>query len=96
MKNNDGYFFYPCIVKDGDSIRKIPFLLSNAGQRLRLDLFKRKDQQSLLLLDGKYEIPNEVPSVIREPEDASLNQKWADKFAYEEVQPDERNIANLI
>lgn len=96
VKNNDGYFFYPCIVKDGDTIRKIPFLLSNTGQKIRLDLFKRKDQQSLLLLNGKYEIPNEVPSVILEPEDASLNQKWADKFAYDEVQPGEINITGLI
>lgn len=96
VKQDDAYFFVPTIKKDGAIKRKIPYVLSNKGEMIRLDLFKRKDPQALLLLDNKYEIPEEINGVILEPQDASLHQIWAEKFSKHEVNSAELDINKLV
>jgi 5S rRNA maturation endonuclease (ribonuclease M5) len=96
VKKDDAYFFVPFIKKDGDIFRKIPYVLSNKGELIRLDLYKRKDPQALLLLENKYEIPEEVSGIILEPQDASLHQSWALKFSKNEVDLAELNISKLV
>lgn len=81
IKNNDAYVYFNNITQDGDSKRKLPFLLRNDGTVIRLDLLKRKDSQCLLLVDNKYELPFEVKDSILDLRECSLTQIWAEKFA---------------
>lgn len=94
--NNDAYFYFSQDKIDGDAIRRIPFLLRNDGQTIRLDLLKRKDSQCLLLIDNKYEIAQEVPSAIIDLKETSLMSSWAIKYKQGEVTDDEINPYKLV
>lgn len=81
LKNNDAYFYYTDIKSDGTTVRRIPFLLRNDGAKIRLDLYKRKDSQCLLLIDNKYELPEEVNEAKIKLSEASLIAEWAHKYS---------------
>jgi DNA primase len=75
VDNNDGYFYFMNYKQDGDSLRRLPFLLRNDKTLIRLDLLKKKDPQCLLLVDNKYELPIEVNEAIMDPDECSLTQE---------------------
>lgn len=94
--NNDAYFYFSQDKVDGDAIRRLPYLLRNDGQTVRLDLLKRKDEQCLLLIDNKYEISQEVPSAIMDLKETSLMSTWALKYKDGQVADEEINPYKLI
>lgn len=94
--NNDAYFYFSQDKVDGDAIRRLPYLLRNDGQTIRLDLLKRKDDQCLLLIDNKYEISQEVPSAIMDLKETSLMSNWAMKYKNGEIEDSEINPYTLI
>lgn len=93
VRNNDAYFYYTKIKNDGDTIRKLPYLLRNDKKSLRLDLLKRKDEQCLLLVDGKYELSAEQPVALS---CNSLGQEWVEKWVNDEIPEDELKPRTLI
>lgn len=88
-KNNDAYFYFMNYQMDGDSLRRLPFLLRNDKYLIRLDLLKRKDPQCLLLIDNKYELPLEVSEAIMDAEECSLTQEIVYKYIDGEIKPEE-------
>lgn len=94
--NNDAYMYFTEDKMDGDSIRRIPYLLRNDGQTIRLDLLKRKDSQCLLLVDNKYEIQYEVSEAIMDLSECSLWSNWVNKFRNGELNDDDLNPYRLI
>ena len=96
VSNNDAYMYYTQDKMDGDAIRRIPFLLRNDGQTVRLDLLKRKDKQCLLLVDNKYEIQYEVSEAIMDLRECSLWSPWVEKYRNNELDDDDLNPYKLI
>jgi hypothetical protein len=96
ITNDNAYFYYTCIKDDGDAIRRLPFLLRNDKQTIRLDLLRRKDSQCLLLVDNKYELPMEVPAAISDNEEVSLWQKWVEAYCNNELPRPELNPYKLV
>ncbi|MDF2841787.1 MAG: primase-like protein [Herbinix sp.] len=97
--NNDGYFYFMNYKQDGDSLRRLPFLLRNDKTLIRLDLLKRKDPQCLLLVDNKYELPVEINEAIMDSDECSLTQanvyKYIDgQIPLEELDP--KNLADVL
>ncbi len=84
VPNNDAYIYYTVIKHDGDAVRKLPYLLRNDGSSIRLDILKRKDNQCLILVDNKYELPEEVQTAVFNLESCSLTQGIAEKFTAKE------------
>lgn len=93
IRNNDAYFYYTKIKSDGDTIRKLPYLLRNDKKSIRLDLLKRKDEQCLLLVDGKYELSAEQPVALS---CNSLGQEWVERWVNDEIPEDDLKPRNLI
>lgn len=81
VKNNDAYFYFTDVKSDGTTVRRIPFLLRNDGAKIRLDLYKRKDSQCLLLIDNKYELPEEVNEAKIKLSETSLIAEWANRYS---------------
>lgn len=96
VRNNDAYFYFTCVKNDGDTIRKLPFLLRNDGATIRLDILKRKDSQCLILIDNKYELQYEVPDAILELDQCSLTEEWVDKFKKGEIPDYELNPRTIV
>ena len=82
------YFNYHKIDND-DSMKRLPYLLRSDGELIRLDLFKKADENSVLLIDGKFELPCEVPNPICDDENISLKDKWVEKFVDHEIPEEE-------
>lgn len=82
IKDDVAYFYYTKVKYDGDTVRKIPYLLRNDGQSIRLDLYKRKDEQCLLLIDNKYELIQEQPVALNS---TTLTQQWVEKWVEGEI-----------
>lgn len=93
IRDNVAYFYYTKIQYDGENVRKLPYLLRNDKQSIRLDLYKRKDEQCLLLIDSKYELVQEVPVALNSQ---SLSQYWVDKWTNDEIPPEELSPRRLI
>jgi DNA primase len=85
VKNNDAYMYYTVIKKDGDSVRRLPYLLRNDKTSIRLDLLKRKDDQCLILIDNKYELPEEVKTAQFSYKACSLTQEAVEKYVNGEI-----------
>lgn len=81
------YFNYHKIDNDG-VMKRLPYLLRSDGELIRLDLFKKADENSVLLVDGKFELPCEIPCAITDNENVSLKDNWVEKFIEGEI-PDE-------
>jgi hypothetical protein len=83
--NGDGYMYFVKTLQDGDSTKRVPCLISNTQEEIRLDLLKRKDSQSLLLINNKYELPMEIENNQVEVEDLSLQYYWVNRWQQGEV-----------
>lgn len=94
--NGDAYFYFIASQYDGETIRKIPYLLRNDGGMIRLDLLKRKSEQCILLIDNKYEFPEEMPRARMNMRECSLTFKWAEMFGRGEVADYEISPFTLI
>ena len=93
IKNNDAYFYFTNVKYDGDVVRKLPYLLRNDKQLIRLDLYKRKDEQCLLLVDNKYELPAEQPVALAS---STLGQEWVEKWINDEIPAEELEPKVLV
>lgn len=94
--NNDAYFYFSRLVQDGDVPRLVPCLISNKKEEIRLDLLKKKDEQCLLLIENKYELPAEVGVAVMDPIEVSLQPYWVNKWKNDELDKDSYNPHNLI
>ena len=88
LLNNDAYFYFTYRKDDGDAKRAIPYLLKNDKSLIRLDLLKRKDQQCLLLVDNKYELPFEVPTAVFDTLSCSLQDTMIEDFREDKLDPE--------
>lgn len=79
-KNGDGYMYFAKFVKDGETPKRVPCLISNKKEEIRLDLMKKKDAQCLLLINNKYELPIELEANLVDVEDLSLQYIWINKW----------------
>jgi len=93
--NDDAFMYYTDIRKDADGARKVPCLLSSRKKTIRLDLFRRKEAGSLLLVNGKYELPGEILDPVGEMEDISLDREWVEKYMAGKVQAEEFEIGRI-
>lgn len=96
IENNDAYFYFMNYKQDGDSLRRLPFLLRNDKTLIRLDLLKRKDLQCLLLVDNKYELPVEVSEAIMDSDECSLTQESVYQYIDGKIPKDELNPRKLV
>lgn len=90
------YFNYHKVDAADGTMKRLPFLLRSDGYLIRLDLYKRNDPNSVLLIDGKFELPYEVPTAITTDESVSLKDYWAEKFIAAEVPQEELDPGYLI
>lgn len=96
VKNNEAFMYFTYIKRDNDTIRKLPYLVSNDRQLIRLDLYKRKDEQCLILIRNKYELPVEVPQAIMDLQRISLSQNMVEEFVNDEIDQRELDPKLLI
>lgn len=100
VQNDDAFFYFTKFLKDDEEdtneTKKLPFLLTNKKEEIRLDLIKRKTPQSVLLVKKKYQLPSEVPTAIMDPDGASLQQEWAEKWRLGQLKPEEYAPSKLI
>ena len=75
------YMYYIKTRREGETIKKVPYLISNKKENTRLDILKKTDPQSMLLFDGKYELPREVPVAEGELQNISLHEYWASEYS---------------
>lgn len=88
------YFNYHKVDSD-NVIKRLPYLLRSDGELLRLDLFKKVDPESVLLIDGKFELPQEIPCAITQNEHLSLTDYWATKFIEGDIPEEELDPSYL-
>lgn len=81
VQANRAYMYYIRTRKEGDTFKKVPYLISNRRENTRLDILKKADPQSMLLFDGKYELPREIPVAEGELQNISLQEYWANEYA---------------
>lgn len=91
--NNDAFLFFEMRVKDGEDTKRVPCLLSNHKEIIRLDIMKKKEAQSLLLVNKKYELPEEVEQMPFKATELSLQApyvtRWVnDKLTDTELSPE--------
>lgn len=103
VKNNEAFMYFTYVKKDNDTIRKLPYLVSSDKKLIRLDLYKRKDEQCLILIRNKYEMPVEVPQAIMDLQRISLSQAYVEQYINDEIDSSEleprlliRRIENFI
>ena len=95
LRNNDAYFYFVQQKMDGDTPRRLPYLLRNDKGTIRLDLLRRKDPQCMLLVDNKYELPYEVDSVVSDTTECSLRQDMAEKYIEGRINPNDYKANTL-
>lgn len=93
IKDDVAFFYYTKVKYDGDTVRKIPYLLRNDKRSIRLDLYKRKDEQCLLLIDNKYELIQEQPVALNS---TTLSQYWVDEWVNDNIPMDELSPRKLV
>lgn len=96
VKNNDAFFYFSRVMKDGDEFKMVPCLLTNKQEEIRLDLIQRKDPQSILLVKNKYQLPREVKVAPMQHMEVSLQPYWVDKWKNGEIPDEELEPANII
>ena len=101
--SGDGYIYFAKNIKDGDVVRRVPCLITNKKEEIRLDLLKKKDSQSLILINNKYELPMEVENNFVDVEDLSLQAPFVKKWLKGEINEEKihpsyvvREIADFI
>lgn len=96
VRNNDAFFYFTRVIQDGESTKLVPYLLTNKKEEIRLDLMKRKDKQSLLLIQNKYEVPYEVETAVMDQVEVSLQPFWVDKWQSGEIDEKETSPFQVI
>jgi len=103
VRNKEAFMYFTYVKKDGDTIRKLPYLLTSDRKLIRLDLYKRKDEQCLILIRNKYELPMEVPQAIMDLQRISLSQSFVEEYVSGNMDPKElspkllmRRIENFL
>lgn len=96
VTNDDAFFYFSRVIKDGDTPKLVPCLISNKKEEIRLDLLKRKDPQCFLLIQNKYEVPFEVETAVMDPTDVSLQSHWVEKWKNDELDPQDIEPAVII
>lgn len=94
--NNDGYMYFVKTFKDGETAKRVPCLISNKQEEIRLDLLKKKDSQSLLLINNKYELPIEIETNQVEVEDLSLQHVWVHRWKKNEIKDIDISPSTII
>jgi hypothetical protein len=93
--NRDGYIYFVKTIKDGETAKRVPCLITNRGDEIRLDFLKKKDTQSLLLIENKYELPMEVEANLVDVRNLSLQYKYVDQWVNGKI-PEESLEPRLI
>lgn len=74
------YMYFNLVSTDEDGIKMVPALLSSDKRILRLDQFRRKSNQHLLIVDASFQLHEEVQTAIMNTEICSLKSKYAKMF----------------
>ena len=85
IKNKRAYIYYNLTMRDEEGIKIIPALLTSDKRTIRLDQCLRGSPQHLLLIDGAFQLHEEVPTAIMNTETCSLKSKFARLFIDGEV-----------
>lgn len=96
LKNNDAYVVFTRVSRVNEEIVTLPYVVSNKRNQIRLDLIMKQSDQSILLLDGKYQIAGGISRALRPPQEMSLQQHWVDKYINGEIPEMELKPSLLI
>lgn len=96
VENDHALFYYVKHVQDDDAIAAIPCVISNHKVETRLDLLKRREKTHMLLIENKYQMPNEVESAPLRMEDCSLQPHFVEMWKNDEIDPKDLEPAKLI
>jgi hypothetical protein len=94
--NNDAFFYFSKVVKEGEISKLVPCLLTNKKEEIRLDLLRRKDPQCLLLINNRYELPMEVQTAVMDSIEVSVQYHWIQRWRNDELDPAEYDPKILI
>jgi hypothetical protein len=96
LKNNDAYVVFTRVTKVNGEIITLPYVVSNKRNQIRLDLIMQQSDQSILLLDGKYQIAGGISRALRPPQEMSLQQHWVGQYINGEIPEMELKPSLLI
>jgi DNA primase len=96
IPNNDAFFYFSKIINEEDVTKAVPCLITNKKEEIRLDLMKKSDPQSILLIKNKYQLPTEVPITIMNQNEVSLQRYWVERWKNEQLDPAEYDPSKLI
>lgn len=96
MKNKKAYIYYNLATRDDDGIKIIPALLTSDRRTIRLDQCLRGSPQHLLLIDGAFQLHEEVPTAIMNTETCSLKSKYARLYIDGEINAESVNPRTII
>jgi DNA primase len=96
LNKNRAYMYFNLAVRDDEGIKIVPALLTNDKRVLRLDYYKRKSSQHLLLIDGAFQLHEEVPTAIMTTETCSLKSKYAKKFIDGEISTEDIKPTTIL
>ena len=88
--NGDAFAYFGQLVKDGDDMKRVPCLVTNKKDIIRLDILKKKESQSLLLISGaggKYELVKEVEVALPGNNNFSLQHQYVMQWVKGEMDP---------
>lgn len=88
INRHKAYIYFNQIVKDECGVKVLPCLLSNDKRIIRLDLFKRKTEQHLLIIDGCFQLQSEIPTALMSNDICSLKTKYVNKYLNDEITKD--------
>lgn len=94
--NNDAFFYFSKVVKEGDISKLVPCLLTNRREEIRLDLMVRKDPQCLLLINNRYELPMEIKTAVMDSIEVSVQYHWIERWKNDEMDPSEYDPSTVI
>ena len=95
-ESGDAFMYFCKVVQDGEDTKRVPCLLSNKKEEIRLDIMKRKEPQSLLLVNGRYELPEEVEVSLIPTQQLSLQHPWVRQWLNGKLEDDDISPARII
>lgn len=94
--NKKAYIYYNMSMVDDNGIKLIPTLLRNDGQTIRLDFYKRKSAQHILIIDKSFQLQNEVVTAIMDNDKVSLKSRFAKKFTNREINDESMAVVRIL
>ena len=85
INQHKAYMYFNQTVKDESGMKVLPCILSNDKRIIRLDLFKRKTEQHLLIIDGVFQLQAEIPTALMSNDTCSLKTKYVNKYLNGEI-----------